>query len=152
MKGCAGMGCMYCEKENAARDAAMIRITDLKSSVLYLHRNQAHAGHCVLALKEHIASLQDCTEQQKADVSEDLGLMTGLIRKIAGTKCLAVSAATNRDTPEHLHYHILPQYIGEDDPISGEEPEPVYPDEKTCKEMVELFRTLIRKEEQEDAV
>lgn len=141
------MGCMYCDKENAGRDAAMIRIAELKSSVLYLYKNQAHPGHCVLALKEHIPSLQACTEQQKADVSADLGMMTGLIRKIAGSSCLAVSAAANRDTSEHLHYHILPQYVGEDDPISGTEPAPVYPDEQECAEMVEMFRVLIRKEE-----
>lgn len=142
------MGCMYCDRENAARDALMTRIADLKSCVLYLHRNQAHAGHCVIALKEHIASLQDCTEQQKADVSADLGMLTGLIREIAGAQCLAVTAATNRDTAEHLHYHILPQYAGEEDPISGKEPEPVYPSEEAFQEMLGMFRMLIRREEE----
>ena len=140
------MGCMYCETENAKRDAMMIRIAELTGSVLYLHRNQAHAGHCVLALREHIASLKDCTEEQKEAVSADLGMVTGLMRRIAGPDCLAVSAATNRDTPHHLHYHILPQYVGEDDPISGEEPDPVYPDEEECREMIEMFQTLIRRE------
>ena len=143
------MGCMYCEKENRERDAAMIRIAELKSSVLYLSRNQAHPGHCVLALKEHIPSLQECTEQQKADVSADLGMMTGLIRKIAGSDCLSVTAAANRDTKEHLHYHILPQYAGEDDPLSGKEPDPVFPDDKECAEMIHLFQLLIQKEVQE---
>jgi len=140
------MGCMYCEKENSIREEAMIRITELKSSVLYLYKNQAHPGHCVLALKEHIPSLQDCTEQQKEDVSADLGMMTGLLRKIAGADCIAVTAAANRDTKEHLHYHILPQYAGEDDPLSGEEPDPVFPNDSEYAEMVQLFQMLIRKE------
>ena len=144
------MGCMYCEKENSAREAAMIRITELKSSVLYLYRNQAHPGHCVLALKEHIPSLQECTEQQKEDVSADLGMITGLIRKIAGSECLAVTAAANRDTKEHLHYHILPQYVGEDDPLGAEEPDPVFPDDREYAEMIELFQMLILKETQEE--
>ena len=137
------MGCIYCDKENAERDSRMLRITALKSGVLYLHRNQAHPGHCVLALREHIPSLRECTEEQKAEVSADLGMITGVIRKIAGPDCLAVSAATNRDTAEHLHYHILPQYVGEEDPISGEEPEPVLLSESDAEEMAEMFRILI---------
>ncbi|MBR0398126.1 MAG: hypothetical protein IJI10_07625 [Eubacterium sp.] len=145
------MGCMYCEKNNSTRDKALMRITELKSSVLYLCRNQAHPGHCVLALKEHIPSLQECTEQQKADVSADLGMMTGLIRKIAGSSCLAVTAAVNRDTADHLHYHILPQYAGEDDPLSGEDPDPVFPKEEECAEMAEMFRVLIQQEIQKTA-
>ena len=47
------MGCFYCDEHHEGREAIMFKVGEMKAGVLYLFKDQAHKGRCVLALKDH---------------------------------------------------------------------------------------------------
>ena len=47
------MGCFYCDEHSEAREAIMMKVGDMKAGTLYLFKDQAHKGRCVLALGSH---------------------------------------------------------------------------------------------------
>ena len=47
------MGCFYCDEHHEGREAIMFKVGEMKAGVLYLFKDQAHKGRCVLALKNH---------------------------------------------------------------------------------------------------
>ena len=46
-------GCFYCDAHHEGREAIMFHVGDMKAGTLYLFKDQAHKGRCVLALKSH---------------------------------------------------------------------------------------------------
>ena len=46
-------GCFYCDEHHEGREAIMFKVGDMKAGTLYLFKDQAHKGRCVLALGSH---------------------------------------------------------------------------------------------------
>lgn len=99
-------GCMYCEK-NDSLDNLMILICELPYSKVYLFKNQAHRGRCVVAYKEHADELYELPETELCGFMKDVK-----------TACKAVAAAFSPekvnlgmygDTCKHVHFHIVPK-------------------------------------------
>ena len=61
------MGCFYCDEHSEAREAIMMKVGDMKAGTLYLFKDQAHKGRCVLALGSHKKELFECDEQERND-------------------------------------------------------------------------------------
>ena len=56
------MGCMYCE-ENENLALLMAPICELPSSRVYLFRNQAYRGRCVVAAGNHAEELYELSDE-----------------------------------------------------------------------------------------
>ena len=61
------MGCFYCDEHHEGREAIMFKVGEMKAGTLYLFKDQAHKGRCVLALKSHHRELWECEPQERAD-------------------------------------------------------------------------------------
>ena len=57
------MGCFYCDEHHEGREAIMFYVGEMKAGTLYLFKDQAHLGRCVLALKDHKKELCECGAQ-----------------------------------------------------------------------------------------
>ena len=75
-------GCFYCDEHHEGREAIMFKVGDMKAGTLYLFKDQAHKGRCVLALGSNNKELFECEDQDRTDFMED------------------------------LHFHIVPKYEG----------------------------------------
>ena len=62
----------------------MFHVGDMKAGTLYLFKDQAHKGRCVLALKSHKKELYECDAQERSDFMEDLARASGAIKKLWG--------------------------------------------------------------------
>ena len=51
--------CFYCDPDNETRKAIMFRVGKMREGVLYLFKDQAHKGRCVVAVVEHLSELSD---------------------------------------------------------------------------------------------
>ena len=104
------MGCFYCDEHHEGREAIMFKVGDMKAGTLYLFKDQAHKGRCVLALKDHKKELCECAPQEMADYAEDLAKASGAVKELWG--CTKLNLASFGDSNPHLHFHIVPKYEG----------------------------------------
>ena len=104
------MGCFYCDEHHEGREAIMFYVGEMKAGTLYLFKDQAHRGRCVLALKEHKKELFECGAQERADYAEDLALASQAVKELWG--CTKINLASFGDSNPHLHFHIVPKYEG----------------------------------------
>ena len=103
-------GCFYCEKDHEGRNAIMMEVGKMKAGTLYLFKDQAHKGRCVLALTDHKKELFECDDQERIDYAEDLALASKAVKKLWG--CTKINLASFGDANPHLHFHIVPKYEG----------------------------------------
>ena len=103
-------GCFYCEEHHEGREAIMFKVGEMKAGTLYLFKDQAHKGRCVLALKEHRRELCECGAQELADFADDLARASGAVKELWG--CTKLNLASFGDANPHLHFHIVPKYAG----------------------------------------
>lgn len=104
------MGCFYCDEHHEGREGLMFPVGQMKAGMLYLFKDQAHKGRCVLALSTHKKELFECDEQERNDYCADLAAATKAIKKLWG--CTKINLGSFGDTNPHLHFHIVPKYEG----------------------------------------
>ena len=135
------MSCFYCDPNNEGRKAIMFEAGEMKASTLYLFKDQAHKGRCVLALKGHKKELFECTDQERADYMEDLARASGAVKELWG--CTKLNLASFGDANPHLHFHIVPKYEGGFE-FGGNflitNPEPVHLTDAAYQEMIAALK------------
>ena len=47
------MACFYCDEHHEVRESLMFEVGKMSAGTLYLFKDQAHKGRCVVALGEH---------------------------------------------------------------------------------------------------
>jgi len=135
------MSCFYCDANHEGRLAIMFKVGDMKASTLYLFKDQAHRGRCVLALKDHKKELCECGDQERMDYCEDLARASGAVKKLWG--CTKLNLASFGDSNPHLHFHIVPKYEGGFE-FGGNftitNPEPVHLTDAEYQEMIDALK------------
>jgi diadenosine tetraphosphate (Ap4A) HIT family hydrolase len=104
------MGCFYCDEHHEGREAIMFYVGEMKAGTLYLFKDQAHLGRCVLALKDHKKELCEWGAQELVDYADDLAKASGAVKELWG--CTKINLASFGDSNPHLHFHIVPKYEG----------------------------------------
>lgn len=104
------MSCFYCDAHHEGREAIMFEVGEMKAGTLYLMKDQAHKGRCVVALKGHKKELFECAPQEMADYAEDIARASAAVKELWG--CTKINLASFGDTNPHLHFHIVPKYEG----------------------------------------
>ena len=100
------MGCMYCE-ENENLALLMAPICELPSSRVYLFRNQAYRGRCVVAARNHAEELYELSDEELQGFMQDV---KRVCRAVAGTvHPEKINLGLYGDTCKHVHWHIVPK-------------------------------------------
>ncbi len=98
--------CFYCQDDDR-RKALMIEIMKLKSSTLYLFRDQKNRGRCVLKFNDHKTDLSQLTDEEYALFSKELRAVSKAL--MALFKPDKINYAIYGDLVPHLHVHIVPK-------------------------------------------
>ena len=99
--------CFYCE-ENEKLKSIMIKIKELRWSNVYLNRNQALPGRCIIACKEHKTEYFQLAPEANAGFFAEASLLAQAIQNIFNPG--KINYATYGDLVPHLHIHIVPKY------------------------------------------
>ena len=103
------MGCMYCE-ENENLALLMAPICELPSSRVYLFRNQAYRGRCIVAAGNHAEELYELSDEELQGFMQDV---KRVCRAVAGTvHPEKINRGLYGDTCKHVHWHIVPKQKG----------------------------------------
>ena len=103
-------GCFYCDPDHQGRKDLMIEVGQMKEGVLYLFKDQAHLGRCVVAVPEHKSELFDLEPKQRHDYIDDVAAAARAIKKLWG--CTKINYGAYGDKLPHLHFHLVPKYEG----------------------------------------
>lgn len=101
--------CPYCMKGEMV-SAFAYPICEMKTSFLYVFKEQSKPGRCVLAYKKHVSELIDLTDEERNDFFADVAAAARAIHKAYHPDKLNYGAYG--DTGGHLHFHLCPKYKG----------------------------------------
>ena len=135
------MSCFYCDPENESRKNLMFTVGSMKYGTLYLMKDQAHKGRCVVGLNDHVAELSDLTPEACAGYMAEVAAAAGAVKKLWG--CTKINLAAFGDKLPHLHFHIVPKYEGGFEFGGGFEitnPNPVFLSDAEYQEMMDALK------------
>lgn len=134
-------GCFYCDKDHEGRKAIMFEVGKMTGGTLYLFKDQAHKGRCVVALNDHKKELFECTDEQRNAFMADVAAASKAIKELWG--CTKINLGSFGDTNPHLHVHIVPKYEGGFEFGGSFEitnPNPVHLSDDEYKEMIQALK------------
>ncbi|GHV94761.1 HIT family protein [Spirochaetia bacterium] len=96
--------CRYC---TSAEDIA-VKVAELDVSNLWLTKDQAYRGRCILSLKDHKAELFQLEPGELEAFSRDMARAAkALYEAFSPGK---INYAAFGDTYPHVHFHLVPKY------------------------------------------
>jgi diadenosine tetraphosphate (Ap4A) HIT family hydrolase len=101
--------CFYCRKDQRLHDL-MIEIAPLAASTLFLFREQTHPGRCVVAYRGHVNELFELSDADLALFTKDVARAAQAIKTAFGATKMNYGAYS--DKLPHLHFHLVPKYLG----------------------------------------
>ncbi|MDR1863775.1 MAG: HIT family protein [Treponema sp.] len=98
--------CRYCTRTTDIIEIA----ADLEVSTLYITKDQAYRGRCILALKEHKTELFQLSPEDAAAFVRDMSRASKALFEVFSPD--KINYAAFGDTYPHLHFHLVPKYKG----------------------------------------
>lgn len=99
--------CAYCmEGELVAKFG--IKICELKTSKVYLFKEQSHEGRVIVAHKNHIGDMTEMSDEERNDYFADVAKVSRALQKAFHPD--KVNYGAYGDTGHHLHFHLVPKY------------------------------------------
>lgn len=103
-----GSNCPLCEPRPAQSDY-MSFVIKLAVSTLYLNRNQASSGSCILIYDpRHVTRLDELSSQEWSRYASDLRIAESAIMTAIRPDHINVELLGN--AVPHLHWHIIPRF------------------------------------------
>ena len=73
--------CPYCAKGEKVA-AFAYPVCEMKTSFLYVFKEQSKPGRCVIAHKKHVSELIDLTDEERNDFFADIAAVARAIHKV----------------------------------------------------------------------
>ena len=75
--------CAYCMREEKPKlyQGFGYYVMDLKVSSLYIFRDQAHLGRCIVAYKDHVSEMVDVSKEERDLFMDDVCNVSNAIHK-----------------------------------------------------------------------
>lgn len=110
MKDC---NCAYCMKDDnpSLYSAFGYFCVELKTSNVYVFREQSHKGRCIVAYKDHVSEMVDISDAERDAFFKDVNTVSKAIHEVFGPD--KVNYGMYGDTGKHLHVHLCPKYKDE---------------------------------------
>ncbi|WP_332695575.1 HIT family protein [Halalkalibacter lacteus] len=86
----------------------MIEVVELKTSTLYLNKDQTHLGRCILAFHTHKKELFQLSNIELHSFMEELSKVAKALQEAFNPQ--KINYAIYGDLVSHLHFHIVPKY------------------------------------------
>ncbi|WP_424244204.1 diadenosine tetraphosphate (Ap4A) HIT family hydrolase [Elusimicrobium posterum] len=131
--------CLYCQRNQTQKDL-MIDICDLDVSRVFLFKEQTYKGRCLVAYKDHADELFELSDEQRNAFMKDVARVCKAMSVALGAEKINMGAYS--DKLSHLHFHLVPKYIGGPDypGIFQMNPQKVYLSDAENQELVEKIK------------
>jgi ATP adenylyltransferase len=113
----ADPGCFLCQAVPEGDDRQRLIVARGPHTITLLNRYPYNNGHVLLAPREHLAGLDDLGEEVQQELSQTLARIVKLLEKAMQPQGfnigLNLGRAAGAGVPGHLHWHIVPRWIGD---------------------------------------
>ena len=120
-----------------------IKICDLQVSQLILFKEQSHPGRVIVAYKDHVSELVNISEEERNLFFADVARVSNAIHKAFNPQ--KVNYGAYGDGGCHLHFHLVPKYLGEFEwgSVFQMNPGKVYLTEAEYEEMIAKIKAAL---------
>ena len=101
--------CLYCTNNETLHNL-MIQIAQLSVSRVFLFKEQTYRGRCLVAYKDHVNDLNELSDDDRNAFMADVARVTRAMQKAFNPEKINYGAYS--DTLSHLHFHLVPKYVG----------------------------------------
>ena len=101
--------CLYCQNNQAQKDL-MIEVAKLSVSRVFIFREQTYHGRCLVAYNGHVDDLNQLSDEERNAFMADVAKVTRAMQKVFNPAKINYGAYA--DTLSHLHFHLVPKYVG----------------------------------------
>ena len=134
--------CLYCQN-NDTLHSLMIEVAKLSVSRMFIFKEQTYHGRCLVAYDKHVDDLNLLSDEERNAFMSDVAKVTRAMQKVFNPDTIIYGAYS--DTREHLHFHLIPKYVGGPDfgGVFQMNPKQVYlTDEEYAKMAEDLKKAL----------
>ena len=134
--------CLYCQNNDTLHNL-MIEVAKLSVSRMFIFKEQTYHGRCLVAYDKHVDDLNQLSDEDRNAFMSDVAKVTRAMQKVFNPDKINYGAYS--DTLEHLHFHLIPKYVGGPDfgGVFQMNPKQVYlTDEEYAKMAEDLKKAL----------
>lgn len=102
--------CAYCMKGELVAKFGYF-CCELKSSNVYIFKEQSHPGRVIVAHKKHVSEITALTDEERNQYFSDINTVSNAIHKVFNPD--KVNYGAYGDSGCHLHFHLVPKYKDE---------------------------------------
>lgn len=106
------INCAYCMKDDNPELYQKFGYFafEMKTSNVYIFKEQSKIGRCIIAYKEHVSEIVDLSDDERNDFFKDVNELAKGIHKAFNPD--KINYGAYGDTGGHLHFHLCPKYNG----------------------------------------
>jgi ATP adenylyltransferase len=119
-------GCIFCAALEAGDPRGALVLARLRGSVVMLNRFPYANGHVMVAPRRHTADLNALPAGEHADLGECLRRSVAVLERVFRPEGMNIGLnlgrAAGAGVIEHLHWHVVPRWVGDTNfmPLIGE--------------------------------
>ena len=119
-------GCIFCDKPEASDQKGALVLARTPHSLVMLNRFPYGNGHIMIAPRRHTAELSALPTAEHVELAETLRRSATLLQEQFHPQGMNIGmnlgAAAGAGIAEHLHWHIVPRWVGDTNfmPLIGE--------------------------------
>ena len=124
--GAKDPGCIFCAALDAGDQRAALVLARWRGAVVMLNRFPYATGHVMIAPRRHTADLNALGAEEYADLGESLRRSVAVLERTFRPEGMNVGLnlgrAAGAGITEHLHWHVVPRWVGDTNfmPLIGE--------------------------------
>jgi ATP adenylyltransferase len=109
--------CFLCHAAPEGDDRQRLVVDRGVDAITLLNRYPYNNGHLLVAPRRHVASLEALTAELHLEIARTITRMTGILETLMHPQGfnigLNLGRAAGAGVPGHLHWHIVPRWIGD---------------------------------------
>ena len=109
--------CIFCDQLKQHKDDEYFILARYKHTYIILNRYPYNAGHLLILPLAHEDKLEQLSTQTRAELMELISKSSRILEQELGAKGINVGLnmgkAAGAGLPSHLHFHVLPRWIGD---------------------------------------
>jgi ATP adenylyltransferase len=113
----ADPACFLCQAMPAGDDRRRLIVDRGEHTITLLNRYPYNNGHLLIAPRQHVARLDDLGDETQRELSQAMAKIVSLLEKVMQPQGfnigLNLGRAAGAGVPGHLHWHIVPRWVGD---------------------------------------
>ena len=110
-------GCIFCNKPKEDNDFENLILFRGIYSFVIMNRYPYNSGHLMVVPYRHISQLENLDDKEMLEVNKILRFSISILKKIMNPDGFNIGInlgkAAGAGIDEHLHYHIVPRWVGD---------------------------------------